>query len=321
MALLEVEDLEVRFTTRDGVVHAVNGLSFSLDAGETLGLVGESGSGKSQTALALMNLLADNGSRRGRIRFQGKDLSSLSEREMNGLRGNRMAMIFQDPMSCLNPHLTVERQMTEVLEHHQGLSRRRARRRAIEMLQAVHIPDAARRIHRYPHEFSGGMQQRVMIAMALLCRPDLLIADEPTTALDVTVQAQILALLKELQARFQMGVLLITHDLGVVAALSDRVLVLYGGRACETAPVNRLFRHPLHPYTRGLLESVPRLDTPVDRRLRAIPGSPPVFLAPPRGCPFAPRCAQMEPRCTQSPPEWKNAAPEHRVACHLELST
>ncbi len=317
MALLEVEGLKVRFDTPDGVVHAVNGLSFTLEKGQTLGLVGESGSGKSQTALALLRLLADNGRMEGRIRFRGRELTALSPREMRRLRGNRIAMIFQDPMTSLNPHLTIERQMTEVLELHQGLGRRAARHRAIEMLEAVRIPDAARRIRCHPHEFSGGMRQRVMIAMALLCRPDLLIADEPTTALDVTVQAGILRLLRRLQEELGMSLLLITHDLGVVAALGDRVLVLYAGRACEEAAAETLFTRPAHPYTRGLLESMPRLEAEPGSRMHAIPGSPPDLRRPPAGCPFLPRCPLGGPDCAAAPPGMRALAPGHRVACHL----
>ena len=316
MALLEVEELEVTFTTEDGPVRAVDGLSFRLEEGQTLGLVGESGSGKSQTVLALMDLLADNGRRRGRILFRGRRLDTLDARSMNALRGDRMAMIFQDPLSSLNPHLTIERQMTEVLEVHQGMGRRQARRQAIEMLEAVRIPEAARRIHRYPHEFSGGMRQRVMIAMALLCRPDLLIADEPTTALDVTVQAQILALLRQLQRDFGMSILLITHDLGVVAGLSDHVLVMYAGRLCESAPTQTLFDHPRHPYTRGLLRSIPSLDTPPGAPLPTIPGNPPDLAHPLVGCPFAPRCPRRRPLCERQAPPLIQGPQGHDLACH-----
>ncbi len=317
MKLLEVEKLRVRFETADGPVHAVNGLSFSLEKGETLGIVGESGSGKSQTALAIMGLLADNARLRGSIRFRGQELTRLKRNAMNRIRGDRIAMIFQDPQSSLNAHLTIERQMTEVLEHHRGMPRRAARKRAVEMLEAVQIPDAARRIRRYPHEFSGGMRQRVMIAMALLCRPDLLIADEPTTALDVTVQAQILRLLRDLQREFGMAILLITHDLGVVAALSDRVQVMYAGRLCESAPADVLFQRPLHPYSRGLLASMPRLDGPPGEPLRTIPGTPPTLFGQPSGCPFAPRCPERLPRCEETPPAPLEKDEGHRVACHL----
>ncbi len=320
MALLEVEDLQVSFATRDGTVQAVDGLDFQLEKGETLGVVGESGSGKSQAMLAIMGLLADNGRARGRIRFLGERLDALTPAARRRLRGNRMAMIFQDPQTSLNGHLSIERQMTEVLQVHQGLNRRQARRRAIEALSAVGIPDPARRIRRYPHEFSGGMRQRVMIAMALLCRPDLLIADEPTTALDVTVQAQILDLLADLQKRHAMSILLITHDLGVIARLSDRVLVMYGGRACEEAPVEALFDQPRHPYTRALLDAVPRLDLPPEARLTAIPGQPPTLLGRPAGCPFHERCPEALPRCAETAPTAHQVAPGHRVFCHLEAA-
>ena len=316
MALLEVRDLQVRFHTDDGEIHAVDGLSFDLEAGQTLGIVGESGSGKSQAVLAILDLLAANGRRGGSIRFQGEELTALSPGAMNRIRGNRIAMVFQDPMTCLNPYLTIERQMSEVLMHHQGASRREARRRAIAMLEAVHIPDAANRIRRHPHEFSGGMRQRVMIAMALLCRPDLLIADEPTTALDVTVQAQILRLLAELQQELGMSILLITHDLGVIAGLSDRVMVMYGGRICEQAEVEELFRSPLHPYPRGLLGSVPRLDGPARERLQAIPGNPPSLVEPGPGCAFAPRCEERIAQCEVQTPDPCEPRPGHQAACH-----
>ena len=318
MALLEVENLQVRFTTRDGTVHAVDGLDFRLEKGETLGVVGESGSGKSQAMLAIMGLLADNGRARGRIRFLGERLDRLPPAARRRLRGNRMGMIFQDPQTSLNGHLSIERQLTEVLQVHQGLSRRQGLDGAEAGLAAVGIPDPARRIRRYPHEFSGGMRQRVMIAMTLLCQPDLLIADEPTTALDVTVQAQILDLLADLQKRHAMSILLITHDLGVIARLSDRVLVMYGGRACEEAPVERLFDQPHHPYTRALLGAVPRLDLPPGARLAAIPGQPPTLLGRPGGCPFHDRCPEALPRCRETPPAARWIAPDHRVFCHLE---
>ena len=317
MPLLEVDNLKVRFRTNDGDVYAVNDLSFSLEQGRTLGIVGESGSGKSQLVLAIMNLLADNGTLEGSIRFHGRELVGLPAAAMNRIRGARIAMVFQDPMTCLNGYLSVERQMTEVLQHHQGMRRKEARRRAVETLEAVHIPDAARRIRRYPHEFSGGMRQRVMIAMALLCRPELLIADEPTTALDVTVQAQIVRLLGELQRAFGMSIILITHALGVIAGISDEVMVLYGGRICEQAPVESLFRDPRHPYTRGLLDSVPRLDRDTAEPLRAIPGNPPNLLQLPPGCAFVDRCAQRLERCAGTPPRLSGIAPGHRVACHL----
>ncbi|HID44852.1 MAG TPA: ABC transporter ATP-binding protein [Chromatiaceae bacterium] len=318
MALLEVNNLRTVFHTNDGEVYAVNDLSFSLEKGETLGVVGESGSGKSQLVLSIIDLLASNGRMEGSIRFQGQELVGMKTGQMNRIRGNRIGMIFQDPMTCLNGYLTVERQMTEVLMHHQGISRADARKRSIEMLDAVHIPDAKNRIDRYPHEFSGGMRQRVMIAMALLCRPDLLIADEPSTALDVTVQAQIIQLMNELQQEFGMSIIMITHDLGVIAGISDNVMVMYGGRICEQAPVFELFDNPRHPYTQGLLQSVPRLDTAGDVKLHSIPGNPPNLLQLPVGCAFVDRCQKGIPVCEKQHPPLLDIDPTHRVACHLE---
>ena len=321
MALLEVRHLYTTFHTHEGEVCAVNDVSFDLEKGQTLGIVGESGSGKSQLVLSIMNLLADNGSVRGSIRFDGQELVGLSPRLMNRYRGQRISMIFQDPMTCLNGYLKISRQMTEVLMLHQGLSYRAARRRAIEMLDAVHIPDAANRIDRYPHEFSGGMRQRVMIAIALLCRPDLLIADEPTTALDVTVQAQIIQLLNELQQEFGMSIIMITHDLGVIAGISDSVMVLYAGRICEQAPVFELFDQPQHPYTQGLLRSVPRLDKAGEQPLQSIPGNPPNLLHLPPGCAFYERCEQAKDLCRRLQPALIETAQQHRCACHLFQET
>ena len=300
MALLDVSGLEVAFDTPDGVIRAVNGINFVLERGQTLGIVGESGSGKSQTVLAMMGLLATNGRASGQARFDGQDLLGLPSRELNRIRGNRVAMIFQDPMTSLNPYLTIERQMTEVLEFHKGLNRRAARSRAIEALDAVKIPDAARRIGMYPHEFSGGMRQRVMIAMALLCEPAVLIADEPTTALDVTVQAQIIMLLRDLQRDHGTAIVLITHDLGVVAGLCDEVMVLYGGRVMEQGTAESIFYHPTHPYTLGLLGAVPRLDD-LDQPLTAIPGAPPDMAGLTLGCPFSARCRMADARCQATP--------------------
>ncbi len=303
MPLLEVNNLRTSFHTNDGDVYAVNDLSFSLEKGETLGVVGESGSGKSQLVLSIINLLASNGHMEGSIRFQGQELVGMKPREINRIRGNRIGMIFQDPMTCLNGYLTIARQMTEVLIHHQGLDYASAKKHSIEMLDAVHIPDAKSRIDRYPHEFSGGMRQRVMIAMALLCQPDLLIADEPSTALDVTVQAQIIQLMNELQQEFGMSIIMITHDLGVIAGISDNVMVMYGGRICEQAPVFELFENPSHPYTQGLLQSVPRLDTAGSVKLHSIPGNPPNLLRLPPGCAFVDRCQKVIPACGwQQPP-------------------
>ena len=317
MALLEVNQLNVRFQTPEGWVTAVNGISFALDKGQTLGIVGESGSGKSQAVLAMMGLLAINGQASGEVRFDGQDLLSMAPAQLNRIRGNRVAMIFQDPMTSLNPYLTVERQMTEVLEFHRGMNRQQARLRSIQALDAVKIPEAAKRIGMYPHEFSGGMRQRVMIAMALLCEPDVLIADEPTTALDVTVQAQIIALMRELQRDFGTAIVMITHDLGVVAGLCDEVLVLYGGRIMEQADAESVFYRPTHPYTVGLLGAVPRLEDG-DRALVAIPGAPPNMASLPVGCPFSERCTLVEARCRSIQPALSSVAGRPQVlrACH-----
>lgn len=320
MHLLEVNQLGVQFQTPDGVVSAVNGVNFTLDRGQTLGIVGESGSGKSQTVLAIMGLLARNGQATGQVRFQGQDLLALPTPELNRIRGDRVAMIFQDPMTSLNPYLTVERQMTEVLELHKGLSRKDARVRAIQALDAVKMPEAAKRVAMYPHEFSGGMRQRVMIAMALLCEPDVLIADEPTTALDVTVQAQILTLMRELQRDFGTAIIMITHDLGVVAGLCDQVLVLYGGQVMEQGSAESIFYRPSHPYTTGLLAAVPKLDGG-DAPMVAIPGTPPNMAKLPAGCPFTERCTLASPRCASERPNFGPAAHDASVlrACHKSV--
>ena len=316
--LLEVEHLAVKFQTREGEVTAVKDLGFSLERGQTFGIVGESGSGKSQSMLALMGLLAANGRASGRAVFDGQDLLAMPARELNQVRGNRIAMVFQDPMTSLNPYLTVERQMTEVLELHKGLTHKAARQRSIALLESVRIPDAATRIRMYPHEFSGGMRQRIMIAMALLCEPDLVIADEPTTALDVTIQAQIVALLRELQRDFGTAIILITHDLGVVAGLCDQVMVLYGGRAMEQGSAESIFYRPTHPYTTGLLGAVPRLQNG-PATLLAIPGAPPDMASLPAGCPFSERCPLVLPHCaTVLPPLVPSPAdPSVLRACHL----
>jgi oligopeptide transport system ATP-binding protein len=315
--ILRVDNLSVQFQTGDGYVDAVNGITFSLRQGQTLGIVGESGSGKSQSVLAMMGLLAKNGSAQGQALFHGQDLLAMSTAQLNEIRGDRIAMIFQDPMTSLNPYLTVERQMTEVLQFHKGLDRKAARAQALRTLDAVKIPDAARRLDRYPHEFSGGMRQRVMIAMALLCEPELLIADEPTTALDVTVQAQILALLRELQRDHGTAVVMITHDLGVVAGLCDEVMVMYGGRVMEHASADELFAKPTHPYTRGLLAAIPRLKTDTNSRLVAISGTPPQASRQLQACPFAPRCNWATDRCRSEVP-LLSEVPSSRVqrACH-----
>ena len=317
MSLLQVKNLGVSFATHDGVVNAVNGVNFELDRGQTLGIVGESGSGKSQSVLAMMGLLAKNGRPSGEALYKGQNLLTMSASQLNGIRGDRLSMIFQDPMTSLNPYLTVERQMTEVLELHKGMTRKQAKKRAIELLEAVRIPEAARRVDMYPHEFSGGMRQRVMIAMALLCEPEVLIADEPTTALDVTVQAQILTLLKDLQRDFGTAIIMITHDLGVVAGLCDNVMVMYGGRVMEYGTANDIFYQPSHPYTVGLLGALPRLDHD-GAELMSIPGNPPNMANMPKGCPFAERCEHASQQCVDTLPQLVVSPLNNRVqrACH-----
>ncbi|MBP0589740.1 ABC transporter ATP-binding protein [Paraburkholderia sp. LEh10] len=319
MALLEVKDLSVRFSRRDGApVDAVQRVSFSLDKGKTLGIVGESGSGKSQTVMALLGLLAKNGNVSGEALYNGANLLAMNNAELNRIRGDGIGMIFQDPMTSLNPFLTIERQMTETLQLHRKLSRREAKQRAIEALERVRIPDAARRIGMYPHEFSGGMRQRVMIAMALLSGPEILIADEPTTALDVTVQAQIIELLRELNRERGTAIILITHDMGVVAGLCDDVMVMYAGQTVEQAPAQQLFAAPTHPYTIGLLNALPRLTDDDDQPLQTIPGNPPLPGVASQGCAFAPRCAFAENTCRTTRPALVPVEGEARAlrACH-----
>ena len=318
-ALLDVQKLKTTFTTPDGDVVAADGISFAIQPGEALGVVGESGSGKTQIFLSVMGLLAKNGQSEGVINYAGRNLLGLPPAELNKVRGVTLSMIFQDPMTSLNPYLTIERQMTEVLIEHRGMDNAGARTRAIAMLDSVGIPDAQKRIGMYPHEFSGGMRQRVMIAMALLCEPDLLIADEPTTALDVTVQAQILDLLAQLQREMGMAIALITHDLGVVAGLCDRVMVMYAGRIVETGSIDEIFADPKHPYTQGLLQSMPRLDQSTDHTLSAIPGQPPNLQKLPQGCAFAGRCRHRHDRCDQQPPLEQRTA-TRSVACHWAAS-
>jgi oligopeptide transport system ATP-binding protein len=317
--LLEVRDLAVRIQGRAGEVQAVNGIGFTLEAGQTLGLVGESGSGKSQTALALLGLQAPGARLSGSIRFEGRELLGLPEREWNRLRGDRIGLVFQDPMTSLNPCLRVGTQLAEVLVRHRGLSQAQALAECARMLDAVRIAGAAARLRQYPHEFSGGMRQRVMIAMALLCRPALLVADEPTTALDVTVQAEILALLGELREAFGLALLLISHDLDVVAEVCERVLVLYAGRVVESGPTASLLATPRHPYSAGLLAARPRLDLLPGRPLQVIPGQPPDPARLPAGCAFAPRCPTAAPDCGTRPELRPLDEPGRRCACHFPV--
>jgi oligopeptide transport system ATP-binding protein len=316
MSLLTVEDLRVEFWTQRGTVFAVNGVSFEIGAGETLGIVGESGSGKSVTALAILGILPRAARvTGGRAHFDGQDLLTLSDRELRRIRGAAIAMVFQDPMTSLNPVLTIGRQLREAIETHLGLDRKAAEARAVELLEQVGIPSARSRIGDYPHQFSGGMRQRAMIAMALACEPKLLIADEPTTALDVTIQAQILDLLRTLVAERDTALILITHDLGVVAGMCERVHVMYAGMVMEEGPAESVFASPRHPYTLGLLQSVPRLDTPRGRKLQPIEGAPRDMLRPLAACPFAPRCAYEVPDSRREVPRLYEVGPGHRVAC------
>ncbi|HTZ05029.1 MAG TPA: ABC transporter ATP-binding protein [Gaiellaceae bacterium] len=314
--LLAVEGLEVRFWTNRGTVHAVNGISFEIEPGETLGIVGESGCGKSVTSLAILGLLPRAGrATAGSARLEGRELLALSDRELRDVRGREIAMIFQDPMTSLNPVLTIGRQIREALEAHFGLDRKAADARAAELLDQVGIPSAKSRISDYPHQFSGGMRQRAMIAMALACEPKLLIADEPTTALDVTIQAQILDLLRELVSERDTALIMITHDLGVVAGTCDRVNVMYAGMFVETGSAEQVFGAPRHPYTLGLLQSVPRLDTARGRQLQPIAGSPRDMLQPPHACPFQPRCRYAVEESLHEVPPLLEIEPGHFVAC------
>jgi oligopeptide transport system ATP-binding protein len=315
--LLEVRGLKTQFFTQDGVVKAVEDVSFYVMPGETLGVVGESGSGKSITGLSIMRLIPDPPGKivEGEIIFDGQDLRKLSDDQIRRVRGNRIAMIFQDPMTSLNPVLTINRQISEALQLHMGMSRDQAKVRSIELLQMVGIPNAEERIDQYPHQFSGGMRQRVMIAMALSCNPQLIIADEPTTALDVTIQAQILDLMRNLQSERDTGVLMITHSMGVVAGMADRVQVMYAGSIVETASTEEIFANPRHPYTVGLMKSIPRLDARQKERLEPIRGLPPDLIDLPDMCPFVPRCNYAREKCEQKRPPLLQVAPDHYSAC------
>jgi oligopeptide transport system ATP-binding protein len=320
--LLEVRGLKTQFFTRAGIVHAVQGVSFHVDRGEALGLVGESGCGKSVSALSIMGLVPHPGRVvAGEVWYGGQDQLKLSEAEREKIRGNEIAMIFQDPMSYLNPVISLGRQIGEGLRIHRGMSRGQARKRAIELMQLVGIPGAAKRVDDYPHQFSGGMRQRAMIAMALSCEPKLLIADEPTTALDVTIQAQILELLQRLRSELGMALILITHDLGVVAGIVDRVNVMYAGYIVETAPVDTVFDEPRHPYTLGLMGSIPRLDAARGSRLRPIQGVPPDLIDAPDTCPFEPRCPFAVDRSREANPPLELVGPHHWAACWVDVRT
>ena len=319
--LLEVRDLHVSFRTEDGLVKAVDGVSLTVEQGEVLGIVGESGSGKSVSMMTVMRLIRDpNAVFEGEVIYKGRDLMKLHDHEMQEIRGDEIAMIFQDPMTSLNPVYKVGWQIEEQITAHQAVSKGEARARVVELLRAVGIPNAETRVDDYPHQFSGGMRQRVMIAMALSCNPDLLIADEPTTALDVTIQAQILELIRRLKDDFNSAVVLITHDIGVVAETADRVMVMYAGRVVERGDKREVFRDAQHPYTWGLLGSIPRLDRPRPKRLAAIPGQPPSLVRLPVGCSFAPRCGHRFDRCgTETPELIAKVSADHLDACHLSV--
>jgi oligopeptide transport system ATP-binding protein len=321
--ILDVQGLETTFRTPDGVVHAVNGVTFGLAEGETLGVVGESGCGKSVTMLSILGLIPSppGNVKAGKAIFAKQDLLKISKEELRHIRGAQISMIFQDPMTSLNPVLTIGRQLTEPLELHLGMTKEQARARAAELLQMVGIPNGKDRLNDYPHQFSGGMRQRVMIAMALSCSPQILIADEPTTALDVTIQAQITDLVKRLRDELGMAIIWITHDLGVVAGLAQRVLVMYGGYIIEESPVRELYANPEHPYTIGLLGSLPRVDAVEHSKLLSIEGLPPVLYQKPDSCPFAPRCRWAMEHCWRENPPLLEVGPEHRAACWVDTKT
>jgi len=319
--LIEVNDLKVQFATEDGLVRAVDGVTFTLDRGEVLGIVGESGSGKSVTSMTLLGLTRDKNTRfEGEVLYKGRNVLEMGEEELQEVRGNEMAMIFQDPMTSLNPVYSVGMQICEAIQVHERIDKRAANRRAVELLKQVGIPNPEARVDNYPHEFSGGMRQRAMIAMALACNPDVLIADEPTTALDVTIQAQIIELIDRLKDEFHSAVILITHDLGVVADVADEIIVMYAGRVVEQAPTRQLFYDPQMPYTWGLLGSIPRLDRPKAERLHSIKGTPPSLINAPRGCKFRPRCPQAFDKCMEEPGlENRVEEPGHLDRCWLSV--
>ncbi len=321
--LLDVQGLETQFKTPDGVVHAVNGVSFGIKEGETLAVVGESGCGKSVTMLSVLRLIPSPPGKviAGKALYQGKDLLSITDEEIRHIRGAQIAMVFQDPMTSLNPVMTIGKQLTEPLQLHLGMNNQQATDRAVELLEMVGISEARQHLKDYPHQFSGGMRQRVMIAMALSCNPQILIADEPTTALDVTIQAQIVELVKRLRNELGMTIIWITHDLGIVAGLAQRVLVMYGGYIIEESEVKELFANPTHPYTLGLIGSLPRVDDDARERLYSIEGMPPVLYQKPEACPFAPRCKYVQDRCWKENPVLERIGPEHKVACFVDVKT
>ena len=321
--LLVVTDLKTRFHTAEGTVFAVNGVSFSIHEGETVAVVGESGCGKSVSMLSVLRLIPipPGEIASGKACYRGTDLFQKTDAEMELVRGKEISMVFQDPMTSLNPVLTIGRQITETLTRHEMMDQRSAERRAVELLDKVGLSDPTHRLGDYPHQFSGGMRQRVMIAMALACNPDLLIADEPTTALDVTIQAQIMELVQSLRDQLHMAVIWITHDLGVVAGLAERVLVMYAGFIVEEAGVDDLYNNPRHPYTLALLEALPRVDRRRDRRLKSIPGAPPSLLVEPHGCPFVARCEYAVEKCRDQNPPLTPVGPDHRIACWVDVKT
>ena len=321
--LLNVQGLETHFQTREGVVHAVNGVSFTLNEGETVGLVGESGCGKSVSMLSVLRLIPTPPGKvvAGSAVFRGQDLLKMAEDEIRNVRGSQISMVFQDPMTSFNPVLTIGRQVAEPLEIHLGMTKEQAKDRVVELLEMVGIPNSRERLNDYPHQFSGGMRQRVMIAMALACNPQVLIADEPTTALDVTIQAQIVELVKRLRDELGMAIIWITHDLGIIAGMAQRVIVMYGGYFIEEAQVKELYANPQHPYTMGLLGSLPRLDLDQKKRLVSIDGLPPTLMEKPQYCPFAPRCKFAIERCWNENPVLETLAPDHRVACWVDIKT